>query len=118
MRPDACGNRAWPPRWRSRPLVATPSRTRHGCTIPTGLRGRSMSFFPMPARRTSWDVGRRPASPAADVLVSHVALWRRLAAELIGSAFLAAVVIGSGLAAQQLSPGNVGLELLENALAT
>ena len=39
-------------------------------------------------------------------------LWRRLLAELLGSAFLAAVVIGSGIAAQELSPGVVGLELL------
>lgn len=43
---------------------------------------------------------------------------RRLVAELLGSAFLAAIVIGSGIAAQQLSPGDVGLELLENAAAT
>jgi arsenate reductase len=48
----------------------------------------------------------------------EIALWRRLTAEFIGSAFLAAVVIGSGMAAQQLSPGNAGLELLENAGAT
>jgi arsenate reductase len=39
-------------------------------------------------------------------------------AELLGSAFLAALVIGSGIAAQQLSPGDVGLELFENAAAT
>jgi hypothetical protein len=45
--------------------------------------------------------------------VNEVALWRRLVAEWLGSAFLAAVVVGSGIAAQQLSPGNVGLELLE-----
>jgi arsenate reductase len=45
-------------------------------------------------------------------------LARRLLAELLGSAFLAAVVIGSGIAAQTLSPGDVGLQLLENALAT
>jgi glycerol uptake facilitator-like aquaporin len=45
-------------------------------------------------------------------------LWRRLTAEFIGSAFLAAIVIGSGIAAQQLSPGNTGLQLLENAAAT
>jgi len=45
-------------------------------------------------------------------------LSRRLFAELLGSAFLAAIVIGSGIAAAQLSPGDVGLELLENALAT
>ena len=46
------------------------------------------------------------------------ALWRRLLAECLGCAFLAAVVIGSGIAAQQLSPGDVGLQLFENAAAT
>jgi glycerol uptake facilitator-like aquaporin len=45
-------------------------------------------------------------------------LWRRLLAELLGSAFLAAIVIGSGIAAQRLSPGDIGLELFENAAAT
>jgi arsenate reductase len=50
--------------------------------------------------------------------VAEAPLWRRLTAEFIGSAFLAAVVIGSGIAARQLSPGNTGLELLENAAAT
>ena len=45
-------------------------------------------------------------------------LPRRLLAEFLGSAFLAAVVIGSGIAAQQLSPDDTGLQLLENALAT
>ena len=45
-------------------------------------------------------------------------LSRRLLAELLGSAFLAAIVIGSGIAAQELSPGDIGLELFENAAAT
>jgi glycerol uptake facilitator-like aquaporin len=45
-------------------------------------------------------------------------LPRRLLAEYVGSAFLAALVIGSGIAAQHLSPGDVGLELFENAAAT
>ncbi len=45
-------------------------------------------------------------------------LPRRLLAEFLGAAFLAAVVIGSGIAAQQLSPNDVGLELFENAAAT
>jgi glycerol uptake facilitator-like aquaporin len=45
-------------------------------------------------------------------------LARRLLAELLGSAFLAARVIGSGIAAQTLSPGDAGLQLLENAAAT
>ena len=52
------------------------------------------------------------------VTSAPVPLWRRLTAEFLGSAFLAAVVIGSGIAAQRLSPGQTGLELLENAAAT
>ena len=50
--------------------------------------------------------------------MNHLALWRRLLSEFVGSALLAALVIGSGIAAQQLSPGNIGLQLLENAGAT
>ena len=43
-----------------------------------------------------------------------VGCWRRYWA----APFLAAVVIGSGIAAQQLSPGDVGLKLFENAAVT
>src|SRR3954451_17726075 len=52
------------------------------------------------------------------VASAPIPLWRRLLAEFLGSAFLAALVIGSGIAAQQLSPGQVGLQLAENAAAT
>jgi arsenate reductase len=45
-------------------------------------------------------------------------LPRRLLAEFLGSALLVAVVIGSGIAAQELSPHDRGLELFENAAAT
>ncbi len=45
-------------------------------------------------------------------------LRRRLLAEFLGSAFLTTAVIGSGIAAASLSPGDTGLQLLENALAT
>ncbi|MBD3943975.1 aquaporin, partial [Microbacterium sp. NEAU-LLC] len=43
---------------------------------------------------------------------------RAAAGEFLGSAGLAAVVIGSGTAAQRLSPTDVGLQLFENAFAT
>lgn len=43
---------------------------------------------------------------------------RRVSAEFVGSGLLAALVVGSGIAAQRLSPGDVGLQLLENAFAT
>src|SRR3954449_9408583 len=45
-------------------------------------------------------------------------LARQALAELLGSAGLVTVVLGSGIAAQRLSPDDVGLQLLENALAT
>ncbi|MDE3203729.1 MAG: aquaporin family protein [Acidobacteriota bacterium] len=50
--------------------------------------------------------------------MSETSLGRRLLAEWLGSAALAALVVGSGIAAQQLTPGDVGLELLYNAAAT
>lgn len=45
-------------------------------------------------------------------------LTRRAAAEFTGTALLVTVVVGSGIAAANLSPGDVGLQLLENAIAT
>jgi glycerol uptake facilitator-like aquaporin len=44
--------------------------------------------------------------------------WRKLFAELLGTALLLAVVIGSGVMAERLSGGNVALALLANTLAT
>jgi glycerol uptake facilitator-like aquaporin len=49
---------------------------------------------------------------------SAPSLARRLLAEGVGTGALVAVVVGSGIAAQQLSPGQVGLQLLENSTAT
>jgi arsenate reductase len=45
-------------------------------------------------------------------------LPRRALAEFCGTAFLVAVVVGSGIAAQRLSPNDVGLQLFENAATT
>jgi glycerol uptake facilitator-like aquaporin len=46
------------------------------------------------------------------------ALARRALAEFTGAGLLVAVVVGSGIMAARLSPGNAGLELLENSVAT
>lgn len=51
------------------------------------------------------------ASPATS-------LGRRLLAEGLGTGLLVAIVVGSGIAATELSPGDVGLQLLENSIAT
>lgn len=45
-------------------------------------------------------------------------LARRAAAEFVGTGLLVTVVVGSGIAAQRLSPRDVGLQLLENSLTT
>ncbi|GIF16050.1 aquaporin [Actinoplanes teichomyceticus] len=47
-----------------------------------------------------------------------IALWRRLLAEFLGTALLVTAVVGSGIMATTLSPGDVGLQLLENSVAT
>ena len=48
----------------------------------------------------------------------NVDLARRATAEAVGTGMLVAVVIGSGIFAQRLSPDDVGLQLLENSIAT
>jgi arsenate reductase len=45
-------------------------------------------------------------------------LVRRAVAELVGTGLLVLAVVGSGIMAARLSPGNVGLQLLENSTAT
>ena len=43
---------------------------------------------------------------------------RRIAAEFLGTAFLLAAVVGSGIMGQKLAGGNIALALLANTLAT
>jgi arsenate reductase len=45
-------------------------------------------------------------------------LARRGFAEALGTGLLVVAVVGSGIAAERLSPGQTGLQLLENAAAT
>src|SRR5580765_6126901 len=50
--------------------------------------------------------------------VATPALARAAVAEAVGTALLVAIVVGSGIFAQRLSPGDAGLQLLENSTAT
>jgi arsenate reductase len=52
------------------------------------------------------------------VLLKDRALARGAVAEGVGTALLVAIVVGSGIFAQRLSPGDEGLQLLENSTAT
>ena len=60
----------------------------------------------------------RTARPRSLPAVTVPLLARKALAELLGSLLLAATVVGSGIAAQRLSPNDTGLQLLENALIT
>lgn len=44
--------------------------------------------------------------------------WRAAAAEFMATGFLLIAIVGSGIAAERLSGGNMGLALLANAIAT
>ena len=69
-----------------------------------------------PPSRVRADRGWQPEMTAE--YAAEPGLRHRAVAELVGTAFLVAAVVGSGIAAQRLSPDNVGLQLLENAVAT
>jgi glycerol uptake facilitator-like aquaporin len=58
------------------------------------------------------------AAPETGTGELAVDLPRRLVAEALGTGLLVVAVIGSGIMASRLSPGDVGLQLLENAAAT
>jgi glycerol uptake facilitator-like aquaporin len=67
------------------------------------------------------DADSRPVQAADASLeppLGDFSLWRRLAAEALGSALLLAVVIGSGIMGERLAGGNVAIALLGNTLAT
>jgi len=66
---------------------------------------------------TTFRVARR-AEHGGKSIVHTAGLPRRLLAEFAGTALLVTVVVGSGIAAAQLSPDDVGLQLLENSTAT
>jgi arsenate reductase len=50
--------------------------------------------------------------------MTHPAPWRRYLAEFLGTALLVTAVVGSGIMATTLSPDDVGLQLLQNSVAT
>lgn len=54
----------------------------------------------------------------ANVNQSRIPLSRRLAAEALGTTFLLAAVVGSGIMGERLAGGNVAVALLANTLAT
>ena len=60
-------------------------------------------------------LSRRVGRP---LLLTTVPLGRRAAAESLGTGLLVMAVVGSGIAAQRLSPADTGLQLFENAAAT
>jgi len=61
--------------------------------------------------------GLRDAPPGRTLLLNARQV-RQAGAEFVGTGLLVTVVVGSGIAAQRLSPSDMGLRFLENSLAT
>src|SRR3954464_10677030 len=102
------------PQRRLRPLPAHDQPPPQGAARVRAARAhqaRRLGLLPRPARgpRRSGNAHRRRR---------RVSLRRRVTAEAVGTAFLVMAVVGSGIAAQRLSPGDTGLQLLENSLVT
>lgn len=51
-------------------------------------------------------------------MTDRSSLARGVVAEGVGTGLLVAIVVGSGIFAQRLSPEDEGLQLLENSIAT
>jgi glycerol uptake facilitator-like aquaporin len=73
---------------------------------------------PAPTTSTAASARRTPDAAERHAEAVGPALPRRLFAEFLGTGLLVAVVVGSGVAAQRLSPNDVGIQLLENSTAT
>lgn len=69
-------------------------------------------------RRVSRETVRWTRAPSALARNAVADLARRAVAEAIGTAFLLATVIGSGIMGERLAGGNVAIALLANAIAT
>jgi glycerol uptake facilitator-like aquaporin len=59
-----------------------------------------------------------PSDASLEPPLEPFTLSRRIAAEVLGTAFLLAIVIGSGIMGERLAGGNVAIALLGNTLAT
>src|SRR6478736_1333584 len=102
------------PQRRVRPLPAHDQPPPEGAArrgAPRPREARGVGLLPPQRRRPR----RRRVAPRRRHPMN---LARRAGAELVGTAFLVAAVVGSGIAASRLSPGDIGLQLLENSLIT
>ena len=113
----------WPPPDLSTSLSGSPIRPPTVCTVRSSKPQSRARTHPRERHQGSRqcpdnvEASWRPPLMTAPVAAGP-ALRHRAVAELVGTAFLVAAVVGSGIAAQRLSPGDVGLQLLENAVAT
>src|SRR5208282_3964356 len=84
------------------------------CLPDSRSQDQSLSLFAARESRPSGDQGG--SRPHRGKMKSN--LRARIAAEFLGTAFLVAAVVGSGIMAEGLAAGNVALALLANSIAT
>ncbi len=104
--------RAWRPPSRTASSAATRCRTRSGSAIPTARRGRCTRCSPTrdashtSTLRANGTCGAGACATRSQRRRRRVLLRRRALAEFIGTALLLIAVVGSGIAAQRLSPSD------------
>src|SRR4051794_18858729 len=104
------------PQRRLRPVAAHHQPSPEGAPRGRSHRAQQTRRVGLLPRQRGRDDRCRPA--ARNHRPVSATLGRRALAELLGTAFLLAAVVGSGIAASRLSSGDSGLELLENSIAT
>ena len=101
----------------SQPTISHHLKVLHEAGPHLARQARCLGLLPRPDHGARGS--RHPDRDAvAGTDAATVPLARQALAELIGTAFLLMAIVGSGIAAVRLSPGNVGLQLLENSVVT
>src|SRR5260370_16902833 len=102
---------------RRRPFLASGNRRSKESSICTGCQHTQA-----PHRALHQLAARKARSPEArkdrQEHRQAMTLSRRLAAEALGTAFLLAVVVGSGIMGERLAAGNAAIALLANSIPT
>src|SRR5262249_21634796 len=104
----------WTGRWTTRPARRWRRSGRSGTRSNAGSAACSPNSASRPAPDSPHPTARTPAQPGRGEHPMGRQLTRALVAEFLGSLLLAAVVLGSGIAAQRLSPADTGTERVIN----
>src|SRR4030095_15173542 len=98
--------------------AALPCRTKHGCAIRMAMSGRSLSSWRTTFRKVLCAAQKVQSWSQSESEQMGSATHSNAAAEFVGTTFLLAGVVGSGIMGERLADGNTAVALLANSMAT